>query len=210
MTKPDDINVLWETDIHYVSTEEGMMYLMSVKDCFSKKLIGYELSVSCNSRDAINAVENAYMKRFGNAKPKDLVLRTDNGPQYQSGEFRSTLNVLSIKQEYIRKQTPEDNADIESFHSSLKTDYIWVTELDTFEDAGKLIEYAYRDYNETRPHSSIMFLPPDEFERRWNSDDSFRKSYLEKRKKIGDRKLERRKRRFKENVSSEDSISVQN
>ena len=54
----------------------------------------------------------------------------------------------------------------ESIHNSLKTDYIWVNDIETFEDAKKLMEYAFNDYNIVRPHSSIEYLSPDEFERR--------------------------------------------
>ena len=57
LTKPEEINRLWETDIHYVSTQrDGMHYLMSIKDCFSKKWISYEFSRSCTANDCIRAV----------------------------------------------------------------------------------------------------------------------------------------------------------
>ena len=115
--------------------------------------------------------------------------------------------------EYIQKHTPEDNCDIESFHNSLKTDYIWVTDLETFEDARKLMEYAFTDYNGTRPHSCIDYLPPDEFERRWNESTDFREKFLEEMKKKGEKILKNRiekKRRLKENVSLEAEKNVQN
>ena len=114
--------------------------------------------------------------------PENIVLRTDNGPQYISEIFKNTMKLLDIRSEYIQKHTPEDNGDIESFHSSLKMDYIWVTDLETFEDARNLIEYAFKDYNSVRPHSSISFLPPDESEKRWNESDEFRNQFLEEKK----------------------------
>ena len=142
-----------------------------------------------------------------------LILRTDNGPQYISEIFKETVKLLGIISEYIQKHTPEDNGDIESFHNSLKTDYIWFTDLETFDDAQNLMEEAFVDYNTVRPHSSILFLAPDEFERRWMYDGSFRKEFLEKRKNREERRLRKnieRKRRLKESVSLEDGISVQN
>ena len=84
---------------------------------------------------------------------------------------------------YNQKHTPEDSGDIESFHNSLKTDYIWPNDLETFKDAGKLMEYAFNDYNSVRPHSSIEYLQPDEFERRMLEDDGFRDKFLEDRKR---------------------------
>ncbi len=186
---------------------------MSIKDCFSKKWISYEFSKTCTARDCIRAVEKAYAIRFPDGNHNDLILRTDNGPQYVSREFRESVKLLGIRSEYIQKHTPEDNGDIESFHNSLKTDYIWVNDLETFQDARKLMESAFTDYNAVRPHSSIDYLPPDEFERRLREEDGFRDRFLEDSKRKEERILKNRiekKRRLKENVSLEDGISVQN
>ena len=60
-----------------------------------------------------------------------IVLRTDNGTQYTSKMFKGGVKALGFKQEYIEKNTPEDNGDIESFHNSIKTDYIWTDEFRT-------------------------------------------------------------------------------
>jgi transposase InsO family protein len=142
-----------------------------------------------------------------------LILRTENGPQYISGEFRSSMKIMNIGQEYIQKHTPEENGDIESFHNSLKTDYIWISDIETFDDAVKLMEYAFNDYNRVRPHSSVEYLPPAEFERMWIENTEFRNEFLEKRKRKKEKQLknrEERKRRLKENVSFEAEKSVQN
>jgi transposase InsO family protein len=92
-----------------------------------------------------------------------MVLRTENCPQYISHEFRSAMKLLGIKLEYIQKHTPEDNGDVESFHNSIKTDYIWPNQFMDFRDASIAIGKAFCDYNECRPHSSIDYLPPREF-----------------------------------------------
>ena len=63
-----------------------------------------------------------------------------------------------IRQEYIRKQTQKNNGDIESFHNSLKTDYIGVYDIETFNDAVKLEECAFKECNTVRSHSSIEYL----------------------------------------------------
>ena len=147
LTKPDNTDRLWETDIHYVGTaRDGMHYLMRIKDCFSKKWISYEFSKTCTARDCIKAVEKAYAVRSPHGGMHNLILRTDNGPQYISREFRESVKLLGIRSEYIQKHTPEDNGDIESFHNSLKTDYIWVSDLETFQDAKRLMESAFTDY----------------------------------------------------------------
>ncbi len=192
--------------------KDGFAYLMSIKDCFSKRWISYELSRSCTAKDCIKAVEKGYAERFPSGMNAKLILRTDNGPQYISGEFKSSMKIMCIEQEYIQKHTPEDNGDIESFHNSLKTDYIWPNDIETFDGAVKLMEQAFNDYNTVRPHSSIEYLPPAEFERMWNEEPEFRNEFLEKRKRKGEKQLKNRKekRRLKENVSYEAEKTVQN
>ena len=117
----------------------------SIKDCYSKKWISYEFSKTCTAKDCIKAVEKAYAIRFPDGNHHDLILRTDNGPQYISEVFKNTVKIPGIRSEYIQKHTPEDNGDIESFHNSLKTDYIWINDLETFEDAENLMEHAFTD-----------------------------------------------------------------
>jgi len=171
---------LWETDITYIPTESGMTYLMCIKDCVTNEWQGYHYSRSCMARDTIRSVENAVLLAFNGSVPKGLVLRTDSGPQYISKEFRSAMKILIINLEYIQKHTPEDNEDIESFHNSIKSDYIWPNELRDFHEASIKIEKAFTDYNECRPHSSIDYLPPREFRRKFLNEGSFR-NRLEKK-----------------------------
>ena len=96
-------------------------------------------------------MENAVLLAFNGTVPEGLVLKTDNGPQYISKELRSALKFLGINLEYIRKHTPEDNGDIESFHNSIKTDYIGPNEFRNFNDASIEVEKAFYDYNECGP-----------------------------------------------------------
>ena len=74
-----------------------------------------------HAKDAIRSVENAVLAAFNGTVPEGLVLRTNNGPQYISREFRNAMKLLEIKLEYIQNHTPEDNGDIESFHNDIKT-----------------------------------------------------------------------------------------
>ena len=171
---------LWETDITYISTESGMTYPMCIKDCFTKEWQGYHYSRSCMAKDAIRSVENAVLMAFNGSVPKGLVMRTDNGPQYISHEFRNAMKLLGIKLEYIQKHTPEDNGNIESFHNSIKTDYIRQNEFRDFSEASRSIESAFTDYDECGPHSSIDYIPPREFRRKFLYDVSFRERFEKK------------------------------
>jgi putative transposase len=192
-TGPDQ---LWETDITYIPTAQRMTYLMCIKDCFSKEWQGYNYSMSCMASDAIRSVEDAVIRVFNGSVPEGLNLRVDNGPQYNSKEFRKAMKLLGIKVEYIQKQTPEDNGNIESFHNSIKTDYIWPNDIQDFQEGKKIIEYAFTDYNNERPHSSILFLSPKEFRRRWDSDPAFRSGYESYLKKMSEKAMEKNKKKM--------------
>ena len=178
--KPTGTDQLWETDITYIPTESGMTYLMCIKDCYTKEWQGFHYSRSCMAKDAIRSVENAVLMAFNGSVPEGLVLRTDNGPQYISHEFRNAMKLLGIRLEYIQKHTPEDNGNIESFHNSIKTDYIWPNEFRDFHEASITIGEAFSDYNECRPHSSIDYLPPREFRRKFLDDPAFRERFEKK------------------------------
>ena len=178
--KPNGPDQLWETDITYLPTESGMTYLKCIKDCYTKEWQGFHYSRSCMAKDAIRSVENAVLMAFNGSVPEGLVLRTDNGPQYVSREFRNAMKLLRIRLEYIQKHTPEDNGNIESFHNSIKTDYIWPNEFRDFHETSITIGVAFSDYNECRPHSSIDYLPPREFRRKFLDDPAFRERFEKK------------------------------
>ena len=179
--KPIGLDQLWETDITYIPTESVMTYLICIKETFTKEWQGNHDSRSCIVRDAIRSVENAVLPAFNGTVPEGLVLGTDNGPQYISKEFRSAMKLLGIKLEYIQKHTPEDNGNIESFHNSIKTDYIWPNEFRNFNDASIEIEKTFSDYNECRPHASIDNLLPREIKGKFLNDPAFRKDSRKKK-----------------------------
>ena len=81
------------------------------------------------------------------------------------------MKILGIRREYIHKPTPVDNRDIESFHNTIKKDYIWLYEFRDFHEASIEIEKAFTDYDECRPHSSIDYLPPREFRNRFEKKE---------------------------------------
>ena len=152
-----------------------MLYLFNVKDCFTKEWIIYLLIKTCNRRDAVRALEQAYLSSFNGEKVKDLVLRTDNGTQFMARIFKETVKLLGITQEFIEKHTPEDNGDNKSFHGSIKIDYIWPYEFEDYNETDNAIHKAFIDYNKTRPHSSIDYLAPIKFNMRWIEDNELRK-----------------------------------
>ncbi|PYB68629.1 hypothetical protein DMB44_03210 [Thermoplasma sp. Kam2015] len=124
LLKADKPWMLIEADITYIPTDNGMTYLMYIKDVFSKEWYGYSYNTSCTAKDTINAVDDAIIRKFNGNIPDNITLRIDNGTQYISKEFNDYLKLIGIKHEYIERETPEESGDTESFHNSIKTDYI--------------------------------------------------------------------------------------
>ena len=97
------------------------------------------------------------------AKPDctGLTLQCDNGSQYTSKNFRKAISHLGIKMKYIWIHTPQQNGHIESFHNTLKREYIWPHDFANYQEAEATISEAYRDYNQNRLHSALKYVPPD-------------------------------------------------
>ena len=107
--------------------------------------------------DAIRCVENPVLMAFDGTVLEGLVLRADNSPKYTSHEFKNAIKLLGIKLEYIQKHIPDDNAETESFHNSIKADYIWPDEFRDFNVASISIGKAFTYYNKCMPHSHIDY-----------------------------------------------------
>ena len=163
LLKVDRPEMLIETNITYIPTNNGMTYLMCIMDVFSKEWYDYNYNTSCTARDAINAMDDSIIRKFNWIVPENITMGTDNGPQYISKEFNSYLKTMGINHEYIEKETPEENGDIESFHNSIKTDYIWINEIKNFNDGKIIIANAFHDYNNIRPHSTLDYYSPMQF-----------------------------------------------
>jgi len=131
--------------------------------------VGKEFSPTATKDNAILSVENVLVSHSGfNPTPR---LRADNGPQYTSKAFRESMQIFGLSLEHIMYRTPEQNGAIESFHRTLKKEYVWPYEFESFQDAEKAIETAFVDYNEKRIHSSLGYLTPSEFLELWYTGD---------------------------------------
>jgi len=158
---------LWQTDLTYIPCGmDGWCYLFNVLDVFSREWAGKHFSPTATKDNAILSVENALVSHRQHG-PTHLRLRADNGPQYTSRAFRESMQVLGLELEHIMYRTPEQNGAIESFHRSLKKEYVWPYEFDSFQEAENAIDAAFVDYNERRIHSSLGYLTPNEFLELW-------------------------------------------
>ena len=159
MQQPD---CYWVGDITYVSTEEGWLYLATVIDLYSRKVIGW----SMNSTMKAELVNNALLMAIWQRKPKvNLVWHTDRGSQYASSSHRKILKQHHIKQSMSRKGDCWDNAVAESFFGSIKTELIHHHKFKTREEARNVIfEYIEVFYNRIRIHSANNYLSPVDYE----------------------------------------------
>lgn len=155
-------NRYWVGDITYVPTEEGWLYLATVIDLYSRKIIGWSMS----NRMQAELVNKALLMAIWQRKPsKGLIWHTDRGSQYASNSHLEIIRQHDIKQSMSRKGNCWDNAVAESFFNSLKTELTHQCKFKNREEARNVIfEYIEVFYNRIRIHSANNYLSPVEFE----------------------------------------------
>lgn len=164
--EPDGPGRFWESDMSYIwCGTDGWCYCFNVLDVFTRQWLAFVLAGRATRNEAIRAINNA----VASARPTlpGLVLRIDNGSQYTSRDFRSSMAALQITIEYIYVNTPEQNGHIESFHKTLKKEYIWPREFSNMKEAEGALQEAFDDYNNDRVHSALGYATPSEFAQRW-------------------------------------------
>jgi len=158
----DRIDKLWCADITYIYLQSGFVYLAAIIDAFSRKIIGYCLGRTLAAEIAIEALRMA----LGSRDTKDLIHHSDKGSQYCSQDYIGLLNEHNIKISMSAKGCPVDNAFAESFFGSLKVEEVYMWEYENYEDAAERLPYFIEEvYNKKRLHSSIGYMPPEEFEK---------------------------------------------
>lgn len=159
----ENINQVWLTDFTYIHTKEGFTYLCAIKDLYSRKIVGWATSRHIDSPLAIAALDQARALR----KPKSgLIVHSDRGSQFASKAYRDQLVKHEIKQSMSRKGNCYDNAPMESFFKSFKTEEVNRQTYHTHEQATRaVIDYIERFYNPIRSHTSVGFVSPNEFEK---------------------------------------------
>jgi transposase InsO family protein len=155
-------NEIWTSDITYIRTKEGWLYLAVVLDIYSRRIIGWAIQPRITS----DIVLKALMMAITNRKPdKGIIFHSDRGSQYTSEIVRSRLNLYSFRQSMSGKGNCYDNAITETFFSLLKKELVYLTVFETREQARReVFEYIEIFYNRQRIHSSLGYLSPVEFE----------------------------------------------
>jgi transposase InsO family protein len=153
----------WVSDITYVRTQQGWLYLTVVMDLFDRKIIGWSMSRTLQANQTvIAALQMALRKRPTN--PNELIFHSDRGVQYACEEFRGLLQKHQIVQSMSRKGNCWDNAVAESFFKIFKSELIYQLPIQNIGQAQvEIFEFIEIWYNNKRKHSYLNYLTPEQF-----------------------------------------------
>jgi putative transposase len=155
-------NKVWVSDITYILTADGWLYLCVVLDLYSRRVVGWSMNNRIDTELVCKALLMAIIAR---QPPLGLLFHSDRGCQYASKEFRRILKEYKLRQSMSRKGNCWDNACSESFFSSLKTELIGGYIFRTREEArAEIFNYVEVFYNKHRLHSYLGYLSPISFE----------------------------------------------
>jgi transposase InsO family protein len=155
-------NRIWLADITYVETDQGWLYLAAVMDLYSRKIVGWAMQDHMRAELPLTALRTAISAQRPGA---GLIHHSDRGVQYASAEYRHLVQSAGFRASMSRKAVCYDNAPMESFFHTLKTELVHHEQYATREQAKRSI-FAYIEgyYNRTRRHSAIGYISPIEME----------------------------------------------
>jgi transposase InsO family protein len=159
----------------------GWCYLVIVLDWFTKKIVGYSISMRCKTREWLEAIHMAIEKECGwGAREEELSLISDNGSQPTSLSFMKEMQTLGIKQIFFARgesasgrtsyDNPKGNADTERAIRTIKEELLWLEEFENLDEAKEKIANWIEWYNGQYLHSSLGYMSPEEFLRKWEEE----------------------------------------
>lgn len=153
------------TDITYIWTMEGWLYLAVVLDLFSRMIVGWAMSLRINTDLVIEALNMAVLSR----RPgKGLIVHSDKGSQYASDTYRLLLSKHGFRQSMGNAGDCYDNAVAESFFHTIKTEWVFFEKYQTRSQAKtSLFDYVETFYNRERRHSTLNYLSPRDYEQKY-------------------------------------------
>jgi transposase InsO family protein len=162
--KAEKPNEKWVTDITYVATREGWLYVAAIIDLFSRKVIGYAMADHLRTELVVEALRMAWGQ--GDTNVSEVWLHSDRGVQFTSEIFRDALSLAGMSQSMSRKGNCWDNAPCESWFGKLKTEWIYPKGGYATQAEAELsiIDYIEMFYNSMRLHQSLDYRTPNEVE----------------------------------------------
>lgn len=160
--RTDKKDVAWVTDTTFIPTREGWLYLATVMDLYSRKIIGWSMGKRNNRTLVCDALLMALWRR---KHPKKVIVHSDQGSTYASNDYQALLKEKKLVCSMSRRGNCWDNAVAESFYGSLKNEWVNWENYKTHDQAKKSIfNYIEVFYNRKRRHSYLGYKSPDEFE----------------------------------------------
>ncbi|WP_242952896.1 IS3 family transposase [Butyrivibrio sp. TB] len=157
---PERPNAVWCTDITYLWTQDGFVYLNCVMDLFARKIIAWTLADTMEVSTVIETINKAKACRNTDLP---LIIHSDCGSQYVSSAWREATEKMQCS--YSHSGYPYDNACIEFFHSLIKREWLNCFSIINYKHAYRLVfEYIENFYNTVRIHSHCDYMSPNEFE----------------------------------------------
>jgi putative transposase len=162
---------VWSSDITYIATDEGWLYLSVVIDLFSRQVVGWSMKPHMRKDLVIDALR---MARFRRRPQAGLIFHSDRGSQYCSHEFQTMLKTYGMQASMSRRGNCWDNAPTESLWGSLKVGRLHGMRFETQRAAMDEVTDWLVFYNHRRLHSTLGYVSPMQFEKTWLADQTRR------------------------------------
>jgi len=163
--KVDKPGAVWVTDISYIGTKQGWLYLATVKDIFTKEIVGWATADNMKTELCRKALNNAIMRH---KPPKGLIHHSDRGVQYCSQKYQKLLKKNNMICSMSRKGNCYDNACAETFFSTIKCEMLYNNQYATREEVRRdIFWYIETFYNRRRRHQALNYLTPFDFKQQY-------------------------------------------
>jgi transposase InsO family protein len=156
ITRPEQV---WVSDITYVGTRKNPMYLSLVTDAYSKRIMGYDVSNTLETKGALTALKQALKSR--KYPGRELIHHSDRGFQYCSEIYQKTLAKSKVKCSMTETYDPYANAIAERINGVLKQEFIEIVKIDNLQLMSKIVKESVAIYNKQRPHLSCEMMTPE-------------------------------------------------
>lgn len=178
----DAPNKIWVSDITYLKTKSGFVYISLITDVYSSKIVGYDLAANLEAVNSLNALRMAITENIGTLD--GLIHHSDRGLQYCSHEYIKLLNTRGIRISMTQSGDPLENAKAERINGIIKNEYLNTQTITGLQHAKQMLPVAITAYNQGRPHLSCNMLTPQQIHEHGLKPKKLWKNYYRKNSNI--------------------------
>ena len=157
----DSPNKIWAGDVTHYNFKGKDYYICAILDLFARKVVAYKIGFRENTHLTKATFQIATKSRQPNP---GLIFHSDQGPAYRSYTYRKYLTERNVTQSFSRPRTPQDNAPMESFFSSLKREELYRVKYRSVREFYAAVDSYMKRYNSSRPHQNLHYKTPDAYE----------------------------------------------